>query len=323
MKNDLIARYIYAVTRRMSKGKQEDVSRELRGLIDDMLMERCEGRPVEEKDVRIVLTELGSPQELFDKYDEDSGKCLIGQPYFSTYKYVLKIVFLAVAAGMTVSSMILCVLEPVTIFEGVLTWLANVYNGLLSAFAIVTGLFAFFYKKNVPLGQPFNFDDLPPVPKKSEAIPKWESYAGIIVAVVFLMVFLTVPQIICVFLSEDGILIPVFDAAAVKDTWYLIVLFAVCGIIREIVQLLEGRYNKTVLAVKSVTNLLSAVVSVWWLVGFDLMNPEFVSSISALFSGEAEFIIKVFSNFQLFFLGCILFALVLDTLEGAIKMLKK
>lgn len=174
MKNDLIERYIYAVTRRLPKKKQEDISQELRGLIDDMLLERCGERTAEEKDVRIVLTELGSPQDLFDKYDEDSGKCLIGQPYYSTYKYVMKIVLLAVAAGMTIASIILAVVGPMGAWKAVGTWLANVYNGLLSAFAIVTVLFAFFYQKNVPLGQPFNFDDLPPVPKKKETISKTE-----------------------------------------------------------------------------------------------------------------------------------------------------
>lgn len=323
MNQELIDRYLYAVTRRMPKAKQEDVAQELRGLIDDMLAERCGDRTPEEKDIRIVLTELGSPQDLFNKYDEDGGKCLIGQPYYSTYKSVLKIVFIAVAVGMTIASMILCLVEPMGVWKTVGTWLGNVYNGLLSGFAIVTVLFAFFYKKSVPLGQPFNFDDLPPVPKKKETISKGECYAGIGLSVVFLVVFLTAPQIFCAILTETKQVIPIFDPAMVRQTWYLIVLFAACGITREIVKLMEGRYNKTVLVTKVVCNIASAVLSIWWLRGFDLMNPEFVGSISALFRGDAEFIIRIFSNFQLFFLGCILFALVLDTLEGIIKTVRK
>lgn len=334
MNQELIDRYLYAVTRRMPKAKQEDVAQELRGLIDDMLAERCGDRTPKEKDIRVVLTELGSPQDLFNKYDEDGGKCLIGQPYYSTYKSVLKIVLIAVAVGMTIASIILCLVEPMEavvtwnataklIAHWIVIWLGNVYNGLLSAFAIVTVLFAFFYKKNVPLGQPFNFDDLPPVPKKKETISKTECYVGIAISVVFLVVFLTAPQIFCAILTETKQVVPIFDPAMVRKTWYLIVLFAVCGITREIVKLMEGRYNKTVLVTKVVCNLASAVLSIWWLRGFDLMNPEFVDSIAALFSGDAEFIIRIFSNFQLFFLGCILVALVLDTLEGVIKTVRK
>ena len=139
--NDLIERYIYAVTRRLPRSKQEDVAKELRGLVEDMLLERCGEAMPEEKDVRIVLTELGSPQELYEKYDESSGKCLIGQPYYTTYLFVLKIVALAVAVGLTISAGIVCLLEHRGVFDGLLSWLSMLYNGLLSAFAIVTLLF--------------------------------------------------------------------------------------------------------------------------------------------------------------------------------------
>lgn len=107
MKHDLIERYIYAVTKRLPAKSREDISQELRGLIDDMLAERCGQRTPTDKDVRVVLTELGSPSELHAKYDEDADKCLIGQPYYSTYKFVLKIVLISVAVGMTVSNLIL------------------------------------------------------------------------------------------------------------------------------------------------------------------------------------------------------------------------
>ena len=80
MKNDMIERYIYAVTKRMNPKVREDVSMELRGLIDDMLLERCGDETPTDKDVRVVLTELGTPQELYAKYDDDKDKGLIGQP---------------------------------------------------------------------------------------------------------------------------------------------------------------------------------------------------------------------------------------------------
>ncbi len=323
MNQDLMERYIYAVTRRLPRKQQEDLSQELRGLIDDMLTERCGGRSPEEKDLRVVLTEIGSPQELYEKYNEDGEKYLIGPPYYSTYKFVMKIVLLATAAGLSIASAMLWVMEAMKPWEGILMLLSNIYQGLLSAFAIVTILFVFFSRKKVSLGQPFNFDDLPPVPKKKEEIPKWECCAGIVFAVIFLVVFLTVPQLICVFRTEDGAMLSVFDAAAVKDTWYLVVLFAACGIIREIVQLLEGRYNRRVLVTKLITNLLSAVFGIWWLAGFDLMNPAFVSGIAELFAGDAAFLVNIFASFQYFFLGCILFALVLDTLEAVWKTVRK
>lgn len=56
MKNDLIERYIYAVTKRLPQKVQKDISDELRTLIDDMLVERCGELVPEEKDIRVVLT---------------------------------------------------------------------------------------------------------------------------------------------------------------------------------------------------------------------------------------------------------------------------
>ena len=60
--NDLVERYIYAATKRMPRKQREDVSLELRGLVEDMLAERCGSVTPTEKDIRIVLTELGTPQ---------------------------------------------------------------------------------------------------------------------------------------------------------------------------------------------------------------------------------------------------------------------
>lgn len=321
MNQDLIERYIYAVTRRLPRSKQEDVAKELRGLVEDMLLERCGEETPEEKDVRVVLTELGSPQELYEKYDENSGKCLIGQPYYTTYLFVMKIVALAVLGGLTMSAVIIALLEPGTVWEGIGNWLSMLYNGLLSAFAIVTLLFAFFYRKHIPLSQPFNFDDLPPVPKKNEIIPKWECIVGICISVALTAIFLVIPKVFCMVISETGELIPLFDPDMIRKTWWLIVLFFLCGIIRECVRLQEGRYNQRVLVTTVVTNVATAVFSTWWLKGFSLTNPEFVQRIEVLWDG-ADAAIGIFAHFQGFLLVCILFALALDTLEAVVKARK-
>ena len=92
MKNNLKERYLYAVTKRLSPKIREDVSLELQGLMEDMLLERCgEAEPTEE-DVKSVIRELGTPAELYAKYADNADACLIGQPYYSSYKLALKIV---------------------------------------------------------------------------------------------------------------------------------------------------------------------------------------------------------------------------------------
>lgn len=321
MNNDLIERYLYAATKRLSRKQREDVAQELRGLIDDMLTERCGDLTPTEKDVRVVLTELGTPQELYAKYDEEGDRCLIGQPYYSTYKLVLKIVLAAVAIGISVSSIILQMLEPQVWYGMAASWLTMLYNGFLSAFAIVTLLFAFFYRKGIKISEPFNFDDLPPVPKKSQEISKWDSIAGIVFSVIFVVLFVFVPEIFCV--VHEDVIISLFDVETVGNTWYIVLAFAACGISREVVQLMERRYNKKVLITALATNAVSAVLSIWWLVGFELMNPTFLANMKDILSGENSIVIAVCANFDLFFLGVILFALALDSIDVTVKTLRK
>lgn len=321
MNNDLIERYLYAVTRRMSHKQRDDVCLELRGLIDDMLTERCGGLTPTEKDIRVVLTELGTPQELYAKYDEDAEKCLIGQPYYSTYKFVLKIVLGAVAIGMTISSMILQLLEPQSWWGMAANWLAMLYNSALAAFSIVTLLFAFFYHKGIKLTESFDFDDLPPVPKRSQEISKWESIAGIGFCVIFVVLFVFTPEVFSV--VHEGKRISLFNMALIRSSWPLIVAFAVCGISREVVQLVEGRYNRKVMVTALATNALSAVLSIWWLVSFDVMNQTFLANMKTIFTGESAIVHTMFANFDLFFLGVMLFALVLDSIDVTVKTLRK
>lgn len=321
MKNDLTERYIYAVTRRLPRKQREDVSMELRGLIDDMLDERCGDVVPTEKDIRVVLTELGTPQELYARYDEEADKCLIGQPYYSTYKFVMGMVVIAVTIGMTVSGVILQILEPLSVLGMLGRWLTMVYNSLLASFAIVTLLFSFFHYKGIPLRESFRFEDLPPVPKKSQEISRWESIAGIVLCMIFAVLFLFTPQVFSVI--REGEVISLFEVETVKQTWFIIVAFAACGIIRESVQLMEGRYNKKVMVTALTADAVSAVLSIWWLVGFDLINQTFLSNLKNIFAGESSLIIGMFANFDLFFLGVMLFALVLDAIDVTVRTLRE
>lgn len=321
MNSDMIERYIYAVTRRMPRKLGEDVAKELRGLIDDMLKERCGEILPADKDVRVILTELGTPNELYEKYTDHGRGCLIGQPYYTIYVQVLKIVMLCTVFGMTLATLIVLILGGngdegwlPYVMLGVGQWLGNLFSGVFFAFGAVTALFAFFYHKGISLDHYAGLDNLPPVPVRKAQISKTECILGIGISVVFLIVFLWAPQILCIVIQRNGIVdvIPVFNVETVRRTWYIIVVFGLLGISREIVKLIEGKYTGRVALTVAATDVLSAVCSVWWLTRRNLINSEFVSAIDVLFAEDGMFIAKFFTHFQYFFLGVILFALVLD-----------
>lgn len=156
------------------------------------------------------------------------------------------------------------------------------------------------------------------VPKKKQQISRGETIFGIGISVVFLIVFLVCPQIFCA-ITKDGELIPILSTEVVRNTWYIIVIFSALGIIREIVKLLDGKYTGRVVITTVITDLLSALCSFWWLLRKDIINPEFAGKIGELFEGDGAFITEIFSHFQYFFLGVILFALLLDIMNAVIK----
>lgn len=104
--NDLIERYIYAVTKKMSSKIRNDVADELKTLIYDTIEERYNDKEITLSDAKIILTELGSPNQLYEKYDNSSDKCLIGQPYYNYYKDILKIVLICSIFGIVLSCII-------------------------------------------------------------------------------------------------------------------------------------------------------------------------------------------------------------------------
>jgi len=320
MNNDLTERYIYAVTKRLPGKTREDVARELQTLIDDMLKERCGEVTPSEKDIRVVLTELGTPNELYEQYAGDGKKCLIGQPYYSTYVFVLKIVLACVAFGMMLSAVISGAFSEEEI-NWVLTvgkWIGMLWQGLMGAFAFVTLLFAFFYHKEIPIDSYSGLENLPPVPKKKERISKGECILGIGISVAFLIVFLGCPQIICA-ITDEGELIPVLSAEVIRSKWYFIVIFGALGLTGEIMKLIDGKYTKRVVATTVAVDLLSALLACVWLLGNNIMNPLFAETISELFGEDGKFIAILFAHFQYFFLGVMLFALLLDIMTTVVK----
>lgn len=338
MNNNLIERYIYAVTKMLPANIQKDVSQEIRGLIDDMLCERCGDVVPSEKDIRVVLTELGSPKELAEKYDTSGKNCLIGPPYFVTYKYVIKIVLICVGIGVILSSIISTIIYGVEDYDNMQVMLQNVnfwtdffvnifidlfvniftnlIVGLTFGFAFVTLLFAIFYHKDIKINND-NLDNLPPLPKKE--LSKTDSILGIAFSVAFAVVFIAVPQIFFVVLNGNKI-IPIFNISEVQSVWYLIVIFALLGIVRETVKLIEKQYSKKVMITTIVTDVFSAVIAAFWLFNENIINKNFVAEITNIFDDNK--LITIFSQFNYLFFGCIMLALTMDVIVTVVKTIK-
>ena len=315
MKSDLKQRYIYAVVKGLPKAGRGDIERELSTLIDDMLEARVpEGEPTE-KDLRVVLTELGTPAELHKKYNPDADKSLIGPEYYPLYKLTMRIVAAATVFGMTLSAFLMLAAGEGTYLTLLGTWFSGVTGGLIFAFGVVTLLFAIFERKRVKLDLPGDtIENLPPVPQKGEIIPRWESVAGMVLCVLFLVVFLGFPQVMMAVVNVDGQAqcMPVFNAAALRSQWIWIVLFGLAGLVRNALRIAEGRHTMRLMVATIVCDAVSAPLACAFLLREGIVNPTFQQWIREIFAGEPAPVFWVLENLNALLLMLILFALALD-----------
>lgn len=325
IKNDLIDRYIYAVTKHMKSAMKRDVAAELETIIQDMLEERCEDVTPTERDIKVVLTELGTPNELASKYKGETQDCLIGQPYYSLYVYVLKIVTVCISGGMLLAQIMAALTSHTIWYIAIYRTIGGIFGGILTGFAFVTLLFAFFYKKGIKVdGLNDGIDNLPPVPQKTNRISKANAIVGIAFSVTFTLVFLVCPQILCIAFVKNGagVYEPLFNLEYIRQTWYFILAFGILGVARESVRLIDGSYTKRVMLVTIITNLIDGALTIIWLLNDKIMNPNFFEGIEQLFGENTEVISQVFIQFNKVFLAIIIFALGINCIETVIKALK-
>lgn len=325
VKNDLIDRYIYAVTKHMKSAMKKDVAAELETIIQDMLEERCEDVIPTERDIKVVLTELGTPDELASKYKGETQDCLIGQPYYSLYVYVLKIVTACISGGMLLAQIMAALTSHTIWYIAIYRTIGGIFGGILTGFAFVTLLFAFFYKKGIKVdGLNDGIDNLPPVPQKSNRISKADAIVGIVFSVIFTLVFLVCPQILCIAFVKNGVGVhePLFNLEYIRQTWYFILAFGILGVTRDSVRLIDGSYTKRVMLVTIITNLIDGALTIIWLLNDKIMNPNFFEGIEQLFGENTEVISQVFIQFNKVFLAIIIFALGINCIETVIKALK-
>lgn len=323
---ELIERYIYAVTRYMKKDERDDVAKELQSIIDDMLMERCGEEEPDEATVKDVLNELGNPSDLYEKYSSDGKDCLIGAPYYGVYKALMKTVLQCVIIGLAIAQIVVAIMDMPSlasmasvsdmvsfIVNVIVDGLATIFEGALLVFAAVTLWFAVMYHKGIQMDSLFDsLEQLPEIPKNDTSISKTSIAFGMGISILFFTLFLICPQVLCTYNVNTGEIVPIFDVAYIHNTWYLIIAFGALGLWRECVKLIDGTYTKRLVVVTTIVDIVSAVLSVIWLWNPQILNVGFVAVMEDLFAETTPFVYNMMVNFNYFFLGCIGLALVLD-----------
>ncbi|WP_066645177.1 HAAS signaling domain-containing protein [Christensenella timonensis] len=342
---EMIDRYIYDVVRRLPSAQRKDISRELQGLIDDMLEERTENGKTEQENAEDVLKELGAPSALAGKYRDDK-QYLIGPEYYEQYWFVLKIVLIAVTVGMAIASIVqgaAWMIDAAGTTQaqligntalGVGEAAANIIMGLVQGFAWVTIIFVIIERCSLKVNikeavsdawKPQDLKDRP-IPTEKAMIKKGDSIAGIVFTVAVIILFNFVPYLMSFWLTDaSGVLhfVPLFNLGTLQAFLPLFNICFILGIIREVLRVAVGRHTLWLGIVTTVLNVAALIISCAIFFNPAIWNMDMISQAAAInpqfFGGSAATLSTFFGYFTRFF-GCILiFAFVLDSATSLYK----
>ena len=325
--NDLIARYIYAVTRHLPSKTRAEVEKELDSLIADMLDERCGDMPPSNKDMKIILLELGTPEELAAKYSGEEKKSLISGTYYIAYRRILKLVLPIVAGAVALGMVISVLLNPAEnpllfTFQLLGQTVGGAIGGAWQAFAVITLIFAVLERTKADIGGMDPFASLPPVPNKSERIKPYEPILGICCSIAAAVLFLGFPHIIGVH-TAGGDWTSVFDVAVLRSLWLPIILWTVLEIATESVKLMEGRNTKRLAVVTITGNGLMIVCAAVIFLGNSLINPDILPLVGGLLDDKAHEFLGAKASYISALIFCLIcIALVIEAVTSAVKAWK-
>jgi hypothetical protein len=250
----IIDKYVFAVTRGLPQTQREDIEKELRTLIEDMMEEYKDTEP-EEKRAEKVLLDLGDPAILADKY-RDTKRYLIGPQNFDNYIFVLKIVLGAVLVGISIAEVVGVVFlnDKISITNTVGDYLLTLVSSLIQAFAWVTGIFAMLEYKGYKLDGlemkkkqrgTWSISDLPEIPQDKAVISRKDSIFSIIFSTIFIMILFFAPKLMGVFIlnkQADLVVIPILNVGTLNGYRIFIFIIFFIGLLKEVLKIISGRW---------------------------------------------------------------------------------
>lgn len=276
---ELIERYVYAVQRALPQSQREEVAKELRSDIQDM-MEHEKGN--EGDRIKAVLTRLGRPEDLALRYS-GSVNYLIGPKWFGTYLAVLKkVAYVAVPVIFVIqlADVVLGGTQP-TVIEMIIEAVIALAGTLVTVLFWVTAVFAILERSESHLRESdkkifqWSVDSLPELPvtrevKLADSIANIVFYAAMVVLLALTATVLGVK-------GDAGQHVSFFNPD-LWSFWLPAVIALLVGMIGvEIATLRAGKRSTAITVLGMIFNTgLAAIVAGLYFTG-NLVNPQFAS----------------------------------------------
>jgi hypothetical protein len=288
--NNLIQRYIYAVTSKVPQSQRQDIAQELQSLIDDMVSDRVgEDAPVDS-----VLYELGNPSKLADTY-RGYARYLIGPRWYDLYILILKIVLFAVSLAMVIATSIGYLLNTgAADLSSFLQIPATIVSAMIQAAVWVTITFFILERVHQKRGKEdeddWKLDDLPEVPDRSSVIPRTEPLVSLVFLVLFAVIISVFPKIAEALSQHPGVvMVNPFVPEVFRRVmpWFLLILGLDMCI--ELAKLIIGVQSKKLALICIPIHLITAVLSLYIVLYSGIWSPSFITDLvqSVHLSGDS------------------------------------
>jgi len=298
IKMNLTDIYIQEVTRRLPEKNREDIALELRSTIRDMLPD-----DYSEDDVKDVLGKLGNPAALASGY-RDQPMHLIGPRYFDVYISLLKMIF-PIAAVIVLISMIAesfigfggeeAVINTVLTIMGEGAWRIievgiHVFFWLTLVFVIIERIDK--GKDQHPLSAslqkwtPEDLKNIIYIPKK-KAITKLEVFGYLMWTAIWVTLYFYANHLVGIYEGGgDGLkfVIPALNQDVLLRYWPIVIVVIALEIGLALYKLLKGQWTKKMASFNATLELFATVVFIVIVSNPNLMNQEFITYMSKLFT---------------------------------------
>ncbi len=320
-----IERYIYAVTHYLPEKDREEVGRELKSNIEDMLQ-----GDYSEENIKQILEELGSPYELSTRY-LDQEKFIIGPRVYHIYIETLKILMVvAIIVGAITFTVDLLAninsLDFSTSPQGIIAITVKIiakgigimFNVMVGFFFWVTFGFIIVEKTNAldemksRKNKAFVVEDLKEIPQsKGKNISKVEMAFTLVLTIAFLFIFLFKSDLISMYIAGEGSY-PIFNSDTIQAYMLVILVTGALSISLTIYKLILGRWSKKLAIYSVVYALVSLVVTIIVVQDPNLFDPRFLNFIS---DNVKTWGIDLSANLGKLKLGFILIASIITVIE--------
>lgn len=290
---ELIERYIYVVTKELPESSKEDVAKELRANIEDMLPDHYE-----ENDVINVLQELGNPWKLAEEY-QPNQRYLISPAYYGKYISVLKLVLsivlpimvLVTFLGLLFSNPELNVTtdQSIIIQQVITNGIGVVIEAGLQVVLWVTLVFVVLERKMLEKSpvmghikskeENWSIKDLPHLVPDNKKIKRSSTIASMCWMILTTAILYFQPQLIAIYINlgsrGSSQVIPLLNTERLPHFMPFFLILVLFQMIIFIWKYIVQYWNKTLIRVQLVFNVLMGGLLVWMLNDSALISADF------------------------------------------------